>query len=47
VASVRQMLEGGANTFIEVGPGQVLSGLIKRISDDAQILKLEDVMRSV
>ncbi len=47
VASVRQMLEGGANTFIEVGPGQVLSGLIKRISDDAQILKLEDVMRGV
>jgi [acyl-carrier-protein] S-malonyltransferase len=46
VASVRQMIEGGANTFIEVGPGQVLSGLIKRISDDAQILKLEDVMRS-
>jgi [acyl-carrier-protein] S-malonyltransferase len=47
VASVRQMIEGGANTFIEVGPGQVLSGLIKRISDDAQILKLEDVMKGV
>jgi [acyl-carrier-protein] S-malonyltransferase len=46
VASVRQMIEGGANTFIEVGPGQVLSGLIRRISDDAQILKLEDVMKS-
>jgi [acyl-carrier-protein] S-malonyltransferase len=46
VASVRQMIEGGATTFIEVGPGQVLSGLIKRISEDAQILKLEDVMRS-
>ena len=45
MASVRQMIEGGANTFIEVGPGQVLSGLIKRISDDVQILKLEDVMR--
>jgi [acyl-carrier-protein] S-malonyltransferase len=45
VASVRQMIEGGANTFIEVGPGQVLSGLIKRISEDAQILKLEEVMK--
>jgi [acyl-carrier-protein] S-malonyltransferase len=46
VASVRQMLEGGANTFIEVGPGQVLSGLIRRISDDAQILKLDEMMKS-
>jgi [acyl-carrier-protein] S-malonyltransferase len=45
VASVRQMIEGGANTFIEVGPGQVLSGLIKRISDEAQVLKLEEVMK--
>jgi [acyl-carrier-protein] S-malonyltransferase len=46
VASVKEMLEGGVNTFIEVGPGQVLSGLIKRISDDAQVLKLEDVMHA-
>lgn len=45
VASVSGMLENGVNTFIEVGPGQVLSGLIKRISDDAQVLKLEDFMR--
>lgn len=45
VASVRKMIEGGATTFIEVGPGQVLSGLIRRISDEAQILKLDDVMR--
>jgi [acyl-carrier-protein] S-malonyltransferase len=47
VASVSQMIEGGVNTFIEVGPGQVLSGLIKRISDDAQVLKLEEVMGEV
>ncbi len=45
VASVRQMVEGGVNTFVEIGPGQVLSGLIKRISDDVQVLKLEDLMR--
>jgi [acyl-carrier-protein] S-malonyltransferase len=45
-ASVSQMIEGGVNTFIEVGPGQVLSGLIKRISDEAQVLKLEDVMHA-
>ena len=45
VASVRQMVEDGVGTFVEVGPGQVLSGLIRRISDDVQILKLDDVMK--
>ncbi len=45
VASVRHMIDEGATTFIEVGPGQVLSGLIKRISDDVQVLKLDDVMK--
>lgn len=45
VASVRQMVEGGVNTFVEIGPGQVLSGLIRRISEDVQVLKLEDLMR--
>jgi [acyl-carrier-protein] S-malonyltransferase len=44
MASVREMLEGGVNTFIEVGPGHVLSGLIKRISEDAHILKWDDLM---
>lgn len=46
VASVRQMVEEGVVTFIEVGPGQVLSGLIKRISNDVQVLKLDDVMQA-
>lgn len=45
VASVRQMVDEGVGTFIEIGPGQVLSGLIRRISDDVQVLKLDDVMR--
>ncbi|HST04410.1 MAG TPA: ACP S-malonyltransferase [Chloroflexia bacterium] len=45
VASVRQMVEDGVGTFIEVGPGQVLSGLIRRISDDVQVLKLDEVMQ--
>jgi [acyl-carrier-protein] S-malonyltransferase len=44
VASVRQMVEEGVGTFIEVGPGQVLSGLIRRISDDVQVVKFDDAM---
>ena len=40
--SVEYMVDAGVSTFIEIGPGQVLSGLIKRISDQAQILNVED-----
>src|SRR5207248_6435208 len=40
VASVRAMMESGVGTFIEVGPGQVLSGLIKRISDEAKVVNI-------
>jgi [acyl-carrier-protein] S-malonyltransferase len=29
--SVQQMLEDGANSFVEVGPGKVLQGLVKKI----------------
>ncbi|MGH2427373.1 MAG: ACP S-malonyltransferase [Candidatus Limnocylindria bacterium] len=35
-ASVRHMVAGGVTDFVEVGPGRVLSGLIKRISPDAR-----------
>jgi [acyl-carrier-protein] S-malonyltransferase len=41
--SVQEMLAGGATTFVEIGPGQVLSGLIKRTSRDAQVLSVGDV----
>ena len=40
--SVREMIESGADTFLEIGPGQVLSGLIKRISRDVRALSLGD-----
>jgi [acyl-carrier-protein] S-malonyltransferase len=33
----------GVSTFIEVGPGKVLSGLIKRIATDAKILNVENI----
>lgn len=41
--SVQVMVGGGVNTFVEVGPGQVLSGLIKRINRDCQILSVGDL----
>jgi [acyl-carrier-protein] S-malonyltransferase len=33
-ASVRRMIADGAEVFVEVGPGRVLTGLIRRISSD-------------
>jgi [acyl-carrier-protein] S-malonyltransferase len=40
--SVREMIEQGVDTFLEIGPGQVLSRLIKRISDDVRTFSLGD-----
>jgi len=32
----------GVNTFIEVGPGTVLTGLVKRILPDATTMNVHD-----
>jgi [acyl-carrier-protein] S-malonyltransferase len=40
---IQRMMEDGYSTFIEVGPGKVLGGLIKKISKDAQVLNAGDV----
>jgi [acyl-carrier-protein] S-malonyltransferase len=40
--SIRNMAAAGIDTFIEVGPGKVLSGLIKRIEPEVKIYHVED-----
>lgn len=40
--SVKEMVNGGVTTFLEVGPGQVLSGLIRRIRSDVETLSVKD-----
>jgi [acyl-carrier-protein] S-malonyltransferase len=42
VAAVEHMRAAGVSTFVEVGPGRVLTGLIKRIAPDADALALDD-----
>jgi len=37
--SVQQMIADGATSFIEVGPGKVLMGLINKINKDAETIK--------
>src|SRR5690349_645617 len=41
--SVQAMVAQGVDTFVEIGPKQVLSGLIKRITPEARQISLNDV----
>jgi len=40
--SVEYMLGQGVKSFIEIGPGKVLAGLIRRISRDAEMVNIGD-----
>ena len=43
IECVQMMSEAGVTRFVEVGPGKVLSGLIKRIVKGAEVFNVEDV----
>ena len=40
--SVQNMIADGATLFVEVGPGKVLQGLVKKINRDSQVQSIED-----
>ncbi len=40
--SVEKMIKEGVNTFIEIGPGKVLSGLIKKINSEVSVYNVSD-----
>jgi [acyl-carrier-protein] S-malonyltransferase len=40
--SVQKMVELGVNRFVEIGPGKVLGGLVKRINKEVEVLNVEN-----
>jgi [acyl-carrier-protein] S-malonyltransferase len=44
VAAVEKMVADGVDTFLEIGPGKVLTNLIRRIAPEANAIALDDVL---
>jgi [acyl-carrier-protein] S-malonyltransferase len=43
VGAVEHMAGSGADIFIEIGPGKVLSGLVRRIAGEARTIAIDDI----
>lgn len=41
--SIEEMVDKGVDTFIEIGPGKVLSGFIKKTNKDVRVMNIENV----
>ena len=42
IRAVEHMVDAGVTTFVEIGPGRVLTGLIRRIAPDAETIAADD-----
>ena len=41
--AAQELVHGGVTTFVEVGPGNVLSGLVKRIDKGVRTFSVNDL----
>ncbi len=41
--SIEYMIQHGADTFVEIGPGRTLTGFVKRISRDVKLININSV----
>jgi [acyl-carrier-protein] S-malonyltransferase len=41
--TVRELMNSGVDTFIEIGPGKVLSGLVKKVNRRANVIAIGDM----
>lgn len=41
--SIRDLIDKGVDTFVEVGPGKTLSGFVKKINKDVDVYNVEDL----
>jgi [acyl-carrier-protein] S-malonyltransferase len=41
--SIEYMINNGVNEFIEIGPGKVLTGLVKRINKDVNVFNINSI----
>jgi [acyl-carrier-protein] S-malonyltransferase len=42
VSTIENMVKDGVDTFVEIGPGAVLSGFVKKIAPQAKVFAIED-----
>ena len=40
---IKRMIKDGVDTFVEIGPGKVLSGFVKKIDRKLTIVNIEDM----
>jgi len=43
-AIIRNMIKDGVDTFVEIGPGKVLSGFVKKIDRKLTVVNVEDIV---